>query len=446
MQAPLSARGGPNLFGVGQDRERQSSSELPQARAELQLLWADDHESFSRFPRVVVVNEGKAQDFLAWVVTYFPNLRPFTAYCRVVERSLAELSLSLFRKPCLGRFEDACAGIILCETASYLDGRQDFRALSSLAGESTYSFCMSRALALGVAEKYFDLVTDNWSEARELTKQPQLSNELGPIRPIWAAMFQLSRDQNNRQMDALPPELMEILFELLESGEIREHSLDRITRRVPLPNIHREMNGPREERVQLLNRTLGELASGEPDNENLNSFLAGLLTAYVGPGTLDYTALLRPHLHRLPGALVWYGLIAGLQGASSVQSFGMGLGRRIIRDVLRNEGFLDLPTCDISMAELSVISRASSFDFRTASRNHIEIEIAPCTNVMLRLYPTAGLQGEMFPVSGELNSEMRRIDSEIDSVVSRLEGLQNQIQRLTGKTRDTEDRKVRRRK
>jgi len=70
MQAPLSARGGPNLFGVGQDRERQSSSELPQARAELQLLWADDQESFSRFPRVVIVNEGKAQDFLAWVVTF----------------------------------------------------------------------------------------------------------------------------------------------------------------------------------------------------------------------------------------------------------------------------------------------------------------------------------------------------------------------------------------
>lgn len=59
-------------------------------------------------------------------------------------------------------------------------------------------------------------------------------------------------------------------------------------------------------RVQLLNQTLAELASGEFGNGNVNSFLAGLLTAYVGPGTLDYTTLLRPHLHRLPEH--WFGM------------------------------------------------------------------------------------------------------------------------------------------
>jgi hypothetical protein len=79
MQAPPPQYRGSNLFGFGQDRDQQSSSELPYGRTELQLLWPDNQESGSKFPRVVVVNEGKVQDFLAWVVTYFPNHRPFTA-------------------------------------------------------------------------------------------------------------------------------------------------------------------------------------------------------------------------------------------------------------------------------------------------------------------------------------------------------------------------------
>jgi len=122
----------------------------------------------------------------------------------------------------------------------------------------------------------------------------------------------------------------------------------------------------------------------------------------------------------------------------------MGLGRRIVRDVLRNEEFLDQPTCDIAMAELSVFSRATAFDFRTASRSHLEIEIAPCTNVTLRLNSGVEPQAEMFLFSGEVNSEIRKIDSEIDFVVSRLESLQFRLQKLTGKQRDPDDRKSRR--
>jgi hypothetical protein len=443
MQAAPSTHGGSNLFKLGQDGERRKSFELDRGRAELQLLWPDSEGSSSKEPRVVVVNEGKAKDFLAWVVTYFPNHRPFTAYCRVVERSVAESSLVLLRKPSLGRLEDACAGIILCEMASYLDSRQDLRTLSPLAAESTYSFCMSRALALGIAETSFGTVTEGWSEARQLTRQPRLNNEVAPLRPVWTAMLQLSNSGRGDQIDRLPPELLEILFELLESGEIGHRSLDRL-RHIPLLGLYRELGGPREQRVQLLNRALEELASGELGSDEVSGFIAGLLTAYIGPGTVDYTGLLRPHVQRLPGALVWYGLIAGLQSSSSVQSFGMGLGRRVIRDILRNEEFLDLPTCDIAIAELSVFSRATSLDFRTASRSHLEIEIAPCTNVTLRFNSASEPQAEMFPVSGELNLELRRLDSEIESLVGRLENLQGHIQGLTGKQRNPEGRKNRR--
>jgi hypothetical protein len=444
MQVPSSEHEGTTLFRSEPDRDRRNYSDLPFSHAELQLLWPESEGASSRFPRVVVVNEGKVQDFLAWVATYFPNHRPFTAYCRVVERSNAESSLSLFRKPTLGRLEDSCAGIILGETASYLDTRQELRSLSSKAAESTYSFCMSRALALGIAGTSFGMVTEGWTEARQLTRQPRLNTDVVPMQPVWAAMFQLANGGRGERIEALPDELMEILVELMERGEIQSYSLDRLTRHVSLSSVYREMDGPREQRVQLLNRVLAELASGEFGNDEVSGFLAGLLTAYVGPGTLDYTGLLRPHMQRLPSALVWYGLIAGLQSSSSVQSFGMGLGRRIVRDVLRNEEFLDLPTCDIAIAELSVFSRATAFDFRTASRSHLEIEIAPCVNVTLRLNTSADSQAEMFPLSGELNSELLKLDSDIDFLLGRLESMQTRVQTITGKRRYSDDRKSRR--
>ena len=48
-----------------------------------------------------------------------------------------------------------------------------------------------------------------------------------------------------------------------------------------------------------------------------------------------------------------------------MQSYAAGLGRRIMRDVLRSESLLDLPTCDISITEFSVLNRsnASQLDF-----------------------------------------------------------------------------------
>jgi hypothetical protein len=427
--------------------DQLGSAELPSARAELQLLSRDGEERGANLPRVVVVNDGTVQDFLAWVVTYFPNHRPLTAYCRVVERSVAESALALMKPPSLGRLEQACAGVILCETASYLDGKQDLRSLPAIAAESTYSFCMSRALALGIATVNADRITEGWVDARLLTRQPRLSADLNSMRSVWAAILWLSNGAPRSATDALgllPDELIGILVELFEKEDLDRHAVDRLARKIPFLSIYREMDGPREQRVSMLQRALLELTASDDGNDEVRSFLAGFLTAQVGPGTLDYMALLRPYSPRLPSALAWYGLISGLQGNSSVQSFGMGLGRRIIRDVLRAEEFLDLPTCDIAREELSVLRRGSSLDFRTGSRSHVEVEIAPCTNLSLRMNSTTDIQSELFQSSEAIQPELRRLNSEIDAIFGRLENVQNRIGKLAGQEQHPEDRRPRR--
>src|SRR6266849_2188408 len=71
---------------------------------DLQLIWSEDdlRETDNRsgvsrptVPRIIVVAREKKRDFLAWVWTYIPEFRPFTAYARVLDvdelRPLLEL-------------------------------------------------------------------------------------------------------------------------------------------------------------------------------------------------------------------------------------------------------------------------------------------------------------------------------------------------------------------
>ena len=82
---------------------------------------------------------------------------------------------------------------------------------------------------------------------------------------------------------------------------------------------------------------------------------------------------------RVPGVHLWYGFCAGLYKKNSLQSFSGGLGRRIVRDLERNDSVYARPYCDIAISELEVLMGADKrFDFKLGLPGTIEIELAPC--------------------------------------------------------------------
>lgn len=109
-----------------------------------------------------------------------------------------------------------------------------------------------------------------------------------------------------------------------------------------------------------------------------SSFLAGLLADHIGPGSFRHVALLLPYLNQYPTALMWYGLCAGLHPDSEVQQIGNCLGRRLVRDLLASDPIISRPKYDISVRELEVhLDREEPLEFRTASQNHIAVELLP---------------------------------------------------------------------
>ena len=113
--------------------------------------------------------------------------------------------------------------------------------------------------------------------------------------------------QQHASTHHLTADLTGIVFELLNTGEVSDRSLNQLVSRWPVLSVHNQMRGTREDRVRLLNRALDELSMVEQESLEIRGFLAGFLTTYIGPGTLDYIPLLRPYLDRIPGAaeLVW---------------------------------------------------------------------------------------------------------------------------------------------
>src|SRR5205823_3146523 len=73
------------------------------------------------------------------------------------------------------------------------------------------------------------------------------------------------------------------------------------------------------------------------------------------------------------------GLCAGLRKHGGVFSSMKGLGRLVLREMLRPVQPLDVPSCDIALSELSVLSRGRSKfpDIVTASATYADVEVMP---------------------------------------------------------------------
>src|SRR5439155_15625454 len=121
----------------------------------------------------------------------------------------------------------------------------------------------------------------------------------------------------------------------------------------------------------------------------------------------------------------------GLQEHSNLQNYSAGLGRRVLRDLLQDDRFLDRPRCDIALTELNVLSDVPSpkLDFHTRLRGHVEVEIAPCVTSNIRWSP----RGDFSMTSSNQTfdpGEARQLLDEMDQSLSRIESVHSKLARL----------------
>jgi hypothetical protein len=422
-----------------------SSLSSVETREELLLVWQDDPREVQALPNLIVTGSIEQRDFFAWALTYLHALRPLTAYIRVSTYQTAEQALKLQPVPTLHRLEDACVGLMLGETATYLDGQRDLKQMPARTCASTYSFAMARSLALGGLTLEKDLISSAWFDARELTRQSKLPLTRPVLQAPWRVLLGLENGtwgSYSKEME-LPLPMLEACLDLFLKGDIDARQWHSLESEVPgISDFGNMMRGPREDRVLAFEEVAARLRIRQVSKPVALAFALGYLASQIAPGTMDHLHLLSPYVHIFPGVLMWYGLCAGLHRRSTVASYAGGLGRRAIREVLRSESFLDRPTCDVGISELQIINSKAKgiFDFRTDSNNQIDIEIAPCVTATFRWPPRSDVSQPPVPQKTNIE-EVETIRFDLEDAADELRAIAARLDRLTT-SRETRPSKI----
>lgn len=369
--------------------EVKSDYRVPKSSKELSLLWRESPNVSFSLPNVVVIDGKKQKDFIAWVSTYFPHIRPFTSQCRIVAEQTARTLLSSAQSE--NEFVEtrtAQTALIIAEAVCYSVGHVSLSQLPFSAFERTLSYSLSQGMRSYNRSTEVDWCTricSLWQQFRDLSKQKKLALTPEDVGAVWRVLTNLKSPSKTRELEevftmhwreqTLTEDLWESLFELLNL-KLGKDVVVALT------------SGPRETRVEIANALIQGLATDSKGaSPQTVSFALALITSQINPGNLDYFELLHPVVERFPQAFLWYGLLTGIVPKSDSNSFSDGLGWLIERELGRHYTLLDRPHCDVALTELNVCYdlENSYFGVSNLTTGIMKVEIFPLVNSSIRL-------------------------------------------------------------
>ncbi len=350
---------------------------------ELLLIWQEKPAVNAFQPDMILVEPTKLDDFLAWTSTYLLNLRPFTAFCRVMDYEIVEQVLSTRKKMSLGRIQEPCIGVIIGESITHHDNGE-LGTITPTSILSTYSFAMARAHALGIMPKGNNIITTRWFNARKLTKQSERVLSAEKMQDIWAVLglLGMKRVPKKKTIEYSKNILtvFDLCCELADTNSISAKTWQKKMKEFSLlAEFPAQMKEARERRVIWFEKCSNAIREEYGNKQTIGAFLCAFMASQIAPGSMKHVDLLRPFLRTFPSVIVWYGLCAGLYSKTMVYDYDYGLGRRILRDLLRWDPIYGKPMSDIGLDELQVLSKAerSEMRIRPMSHMHLTVEIAP---------------------------------------------------------------------
>lgn len=385
---------------------------LPQhqpAPDEIFAIWQVNPDNTTILPSLVIIPSGQTTNFIAWTSTYFPNFRPITAYVRVVDWDLAYKFRGINNKRYINRFEDICVGVIIAEILSLSQQKLSSESITPLFCASTYSYCFTKAMALGLTEESIEEIFSRLLRARKLTLQQNRTIDVESLKIIWKIILKLYNEDlknisseekhNNLPCNSLDlftsqiastssaEQIFRACHELKLYGDIKEETWSDISKNLLDFNaVKEQLAGTRENRVLYCEKIINGSELNDATSAHLRDFICAYLVSRINPGSMSHANLILSYQNKFPSAMLWYGMLAGLSPKSDLLSEYNGLGRRVLRDLLESGSLTDRPYADIAVDELEVFFNGDNpiKEFRKASHNYLEIEIVPCISTVVR--------------------------------------------------------------
>ena len=302
------------------------------------------------------------------------------------------------------------------ETVTYITGKRDVGTLSHTACLSTLSFSIARSLGFQLPKAQVAEAEKRWSRSRTIVGGAALPIDTEPIRVAWSAIRYISDGNFSVPWEkSVPQVVLDACVQISEQDLVDGSTWKALTKSLPGFNPElEELRGPREDRVLLFEHAMNVARNAKTDRNITAEFLCAFLVSSISPGTLSHIHVAKQYLDIFPSLLIWYGLCAGLSSRSTLESGNNGLVRRVRRELLKEEHFLQSPTCDIGFSELELNSQSARelTDVRTNAFNQIIIELFPCINAYYRPQRAEGFSdatsNDVRPALDELTDQLNR--------------------------------------
>lgn len=401
--------------------------ELSPRDQSLLAVWSREPRKGALLPDLLVCQDGTESDWAAWITTFGAQIRPFSAFTRLMGRSAFEDLPDEAPVPTLGHVGWPVAGLVLGEVLA-ASGLPD-KALETMpanACESTLSFVIFRAAAMHQPFREWRQLLEGWEFVRQVTKQHARTIDSRAVARVCATVIEAANLNDSRELfgpnDA---DLVRACREVTTSPESPPSSLSLIPQ---FASIEKRMYGPREDRVVAFSELVRSVERSPAAEGELVSFMLGYLASRIAPGTIQHSTVLQQVTRRYATALLWYGFCAGLGGTEARSRSASGgsrstvdlppSARRVARDLVRPEPIVATPTCDISFLELFALSRTGGDPLAALIRTTqgtATIELVPGVQTIVNVSSKVGVdesvrttkQKEILATMGEHIDQLR---------------------------------------
>ncbi len=390
------------------------------------VIWQDEGTDLTTRPLVLIVNEDDIRRLCGRYAQLHGDLSPLSAWCHLITPRFVEPLESLVRIPDLGDLQAAWTGLTVAEAV--LLAEMPLARIRISACLATQSFAIARTNALW-GHIAVDEITKRFDSANRLLKSEgaaqRAENRIGKIRaslqPIWNALISVSRGPISYQSSELEP-IVSALQALLRARLAKDPQeanqlVQSLLPYVPEAEPFRHLNELAPEgRLRIFDKLVEGLEKPETPHEKLRHNALGLLSGYlatVAAGGSPSLTLAEGQASRWPEITAWAYLTGGLGEKVVWTSSFDGLGRLVVRELMRPLHFDEPPTCDFAFDEAAVLADPKLTDplvhLKVKQARLLTVELLPGVNVSIPI----GESGVQSVSKAETNRPLAVLDTSV---------------------------------
>ncbi|MGF6110390.1 hypothetical protein [Pseudomonas frederiksbergensis] len=387
-----------------------------------------------RLPLFVVANALEYETLFADISTFYQNLSPLSAYVYVCSAEISDQLLPERKKtPSSTKIDDKKLrldiALILAEavTSTFLTHKD---LTTSNIGYSvcaqTLAASIARATTLYPRVSRSD-ISERWELARRLTNQ-----EESGVAPRLGAQFS-EKFSDKKESHSM---VSQFLRGEISEDVLKEFFVSSFGLQIESLKIREVYNA----RISVFNAIVEKVCRVDESDEVKVACIAYFCNRIL-PGSMNHVASLKGYAEKYPDVVFWYMAFASLSSEFNYREAISGVCLKLARDILKPFSPESRPSCDISVDELSIISRVSMKASVLKPKGHraVVVSLVPGVDVELSLgIPEAvkGVNFEAAEVNGIDSQKLKSLLFEAIDLLNNNGGARGRGGRYVGKNKD----------